>query len=262
MSTDGGKGGSALEAEFDTVAAWTEQAVAELGADHAVPAACRGSGSPADLEWLAAGLELAGDAVFLDAGSGLGGPAAWLVEHLRGTWSGRGVLAEPMTHAAAASRRLFGLDAVAAWTEQLPVRDAAVDAAWSLGVLCTTPDRAALLGELRRVLRPGGRMSLLVLVATVDALPEQPEGNDFPTADALRAALDAAGFRIDDEVDAATLPGAPDDWSARADAVEEIVTRDHGGEPAWRQADENQQVMGRLMGARQVVTTLLRTTAV
>ena len=35
--------------EFDTVASWTADAVQELGQDHALPAACRGSGSPAAL---------------------------------------------------------------------------------------------------------------------------------------------------------------------------------------------------------------------
>lgn len=251
-----------LEAEFDTVAAWTEQAVAELGAEYAIPAACRGSGSPADLAWLAEGLDLHGDARFLDAGSGLGGPAAWLAEHLGDAWTGRALLAEPMTHAAAAGRRLFGLPSVAAWSEELPVADAAVDAAWCLGVLCTTTAKRDLLAALHRALRPGGRLGLLVLVAVSDPLPEVPEGNDFPTVESLHADLAASGFRVDAEIDAATLPDAPDDWDAKADRVEEVVTRDHRDHPAWREADDQQTVMGRLIGGRHVVTRLLRTTRV
>ena len=35
----------AMEAEFDTVAGWTEEAVRALGAETAIPAGCRGSGS-------------------------------------------------------------------------------------------------------------------------------------------------------------------------------------------------------------------------
>jgi SAM-dependent methyltransferase len=242
---------TAMEAEFDTVAAWTEEAIAALGADHAIPAACRGSGSPADLAWLARGFAV-----------GLGGPAAWLVEHLEGRWAGRPLLAEPMVHAARSAHRLFGFPTVAAVTEALPLPAASVDVAWSLGVLCVTPSRPQMLAELRRVLVPGGRLGLLVLQQCDAPLPEQPEGNDFPTHDALAAQLADAGFRVDDEIDAARLPGAPAGWDERADRVAEHVRRHHGDHPAHRQADEQGRIMGRLLGERLVTTQLLLTTAV
>jgi SAM-dependent methyltransferase len=252
---------SAMEAEFDTVASWTEDAVAELGADHAIPAACRGSGSPAQLEWLAGGLELDAARRFLDAGSGLGGPAAWLREHTGPAWRGQAVLAEPMPHAAAASQRLFDLPAVVAWAERLPLRDHAFDAAWSVGVLCTTRSQRLMLDELHRVLVPGGRLSLMVLVRTVDELPEAPEGNHFPSPDELHHVLDTAGFRADDEVDAATLPDAGDEWHAAERRVDEVLRRDHGEHPDFRRAEEQGEVMGRLMGAGLISMRLLRTTA-
>ena len=44
-----------MEAEFDTVAAWTAEVAADLGPEYFVPAACRGSGKPAALDWLLAG---------------------------------------------------------------------------------------------------------------------------------------------------------------------------------------------------------------
>jgi SAM-dependent methyltransferase len=273
LLSDGAAGGSgdlddlgptgadpALEAEFDTVAAWTEAAVAELGEDHAVPAACRGSGSPADLGWLAEGLDLHRGDRFLDAGSGLGGPTAWLLREYADRWDGPVVLAEPMPHAAAASQRLFGRPAVAAWSEHLPLRDDAVDAAWCLGVLDTTREKRGLLSELHRVLRPGGRLGLLVLVRRRE-LSEDFPSNDFPTDDSLDADLAATGFRVLARRDSASLPGPPPDWTRRADAVGEVIARDHGDHPEHREAEHQHEVLGRLMAAGEVVSVLLRVRA-
>jgi SAM-dependent methyltransferase len=246
-----------LEAEFDTVAAWTEAAVAELGPDHAIPAACRGSGSPADLGWLAEGLDLHPDDRFLDAGSGLGGPTAWLIREYADRWSGQAVLAEPMPHAAAASQRLFGRPAVAAWTEHLPLRDDAVDAAWSLGVLDTTDDKRALLSELHRVLRPGGHLGLLVLVARRE-LSEAFPSNSFPSDESLVDDLAATGFEVLDRRDSNSLPGPPPEWTRRAEAVGEVIARDHGDHPEHREAEHQHEVLGRLMDAGEVVSVLLR----
>ncbi|HSU11392.1 MAG TPA: hypothetical protein VLK57_19495, partial [Pseudonocardia sp.] len=47
---------AAQEIEFDLLASWTEDAVRELGPEYAIPAGCRGSGSPSDLAWLAEAL--------------------------------------------------------------------------------------------------------------------------------------------------------------------------------------------------------------
>ena len=71
---------SAMEAEFDTVARWTAEAVGLLGPEYALPAACRGSGSPAALAWLCAALDLQPGTTLLDVGAGVGGPAAFAAE--------------------------------------------------------------------------------------------------------------------------------------------------------------------------------------
>ena len=63
-----------LAAEFGTVAEWTAVVAARLGPDYAIPAACRGSGQPAALDWLLEGLGPVPGEPLVDVGAGLGGP--------------------------------------------------------------------------------------------------------------------------------------------------------------------------------------------
>ncbi|GAA4906814.1 hypothetical protein GCM10023334_003870 [Nonomuraea thailandensis] len=69
----------AMAAEFDDVTGWTAEAVEELGRRHAIPAACRGSASPAALAWPAEAGALSPGMTLLDVGAGAGGrrPGAW-----------------------------------------------------------------------------------------------------------------------------------------------------------------------------------------
>jgi SAM-dependent methyltransferase len=237
----------AMEAEFDTVAGWTEEAVRALGPEYAVPAGCRGTGSEAALRWLADRLGLASGERVLDSGAGVGGPAGWLADE-RGV---RPVCAEPMAAAVRASRRLFGLPSVVALGQQLPFADASFDAAWCLGVLCTTSEKAAALAELRRVMRPGGRLGLLVFVAEGPLTPPLPEGNEFPSEEELLRLLDDAGFALQETSDA-DLGDSPQEWTERADAVDAEVERRHGDAPAFRQAQENAGRVGRLLSAGEL----------
>ncbi|MGY1615295.1 class I SAM-dependent methyltransferase [Geodermatophilus sp. SYSU D00691] len=237
----------AMEAEFGTVAAWTEQAVRALGPEHAIPAACRGSGSEGALRWLADGLGLRAGSRVLDDGAGLGGPAGWLAAE-RGV---RPVCAEPMADAVAASRRLFGLPAVVAAAQALPFADGAFDAAWCLGVLCTLSDKAAALAELRRVLADGGRLGLLVFVADGPLTNPVPEGNEFPSTAETGSLLAAAGFRVV-ATGEADLRDSPPEWDARADAVDDEVARRHGDAPELREAREQAGRVAALLGAGEL----------
>jgi SAM-dependent methyltransferase len=238
---------AAMESEFGTVAGWTEEAVLALGADHAVPAGCRGSGSEGALRWLADRLRLRPGTSVLDDGAGVGGPAGWLADAV----GVRPVCAEPMPEAVHAARRLFGLPAVVALAQQLPFPDASFDAAWCLGVLCTTAAKGELLAELRRVLAPGGRAGLLVFVADGPLTLPVPEGNTFPAERETRDLLAAAGFAVEDAADA-DLADSPAGWTERADAVEAEIDRRHGGDPRRREAAEQAGRVGRLLSAGEL----------
>jgi len=240
-----------MKAEFDTVAAWTAEVALDLGPDHHLPAGCRGSGSPAALRWLLDRLSVTAGEVMLDCGAGVGGPAAFAAAET----GVRPVLSEPEAGACRASRRLFDLPVVQA-ASQLPFADASFDVAWSLGVLCTVPDQPGLLAELRRVLRPQGRLGLLVFVAT-RPLAAQPAGNDFPSDERLRALLADVGLQVEDSASAADFAAVPPLWQQQAEAVEAELERRHGHDPAWRTAERQSALIGELLAAGDVVGTLL-----
>lgn len=248
----------AMDAEFDVVAAWTADAAQALGPEYAIPAGCRGSGSPAGLMWLVEHLGLAGGETLLDVGAGVGGPAAFAAEAV----GVRPVLAEPAAGATRAALRLFGLPSLQASAAALPVRGDAVDAAWCLGVVCTlTPvDQDAAAAEWARVLRPGGRLGLLVFVAHTDPLPFAPDGNHFPTRARLDALLDRAGFDVTAEATSADLTWDSEPFEQRASAVEDELARRHGDDPRWRTAEEQSATIGRLLEGGDVVATYLTAT--
>ena len=136
-----------MESEFDVVAGWTAEVALDLGRDFHLPAACRGSGSPASLRWFTDRLGLGATDRMLDCGAGVGGPAAFAAAEV----GVRPILSEPEPGACRAARRLFGLPVVQAASD-LPFATGAFDVAWSLGVLCTVTDQPGLLRELVRVL--------------------------------------------------------------------------------------------------------------
>jgi ubiquinone/menaquinone biosynthesis C-methylase UbiE len=97
------------------------------------------------------------------------------------------------------------IDAVA---DRLPFEDESVDAAVVCLVLCSVPDQAAALGELHRVLRPGGDLRFYEHViarnrrlARVQRFLERTgiwprlAGGCHPARDTT-AAIEAAGFRL------------------------------------------------------------------
>ena len=78
------------------------------------------------------------------------------------------VLTEPDAAMRARLRRR-GVEVVDAPAEALPFADASFDVVVSTLVLCTCADPVAAIGELRRVLRPGGRLVFIEHVRADDA---------------------------------------------------------------------------------------------
>jgi ubiquinone/menaquinone biosynthesis C-methylase UbiE len=109
--------------------------------------------------------------------------------------------------AARASDSQVPIDIVAGVAETLPADDGAFDAAVVMGLLCSVPDPAAALRELRRVLKPGGELrfwehvrsrhaAFRVVQRAVDALFWTRALGGCETTRDTEAAIRAADFRI------------------------------------------------------------------
>ena len=104
-----------------------------------------------------------------------------------------------------AGRLGVAIDVRAGDAEHLPVEDGSVDAVVLALVLCSVPDPAKALAEVRRVLRPGGEIRVYEHVVAEHPAAKGMQraaqatfwpwafGNCHPARD-TRAALDAAGF--------------------------------------------------------------------
>lgn len=249
--------GDATRSEFDAMAAWTADAVRDLGPQVAIPATCRGSGSPAALDWLAGVLDLGPGVRLVDSGAGAGGPGALAAAR----WGVAPTLIEPMAGAATTARSLFGMSIAVAAGTALPLREAAFPVGWCLGVLCLDLDRVAILRELHRVLAPGGSLGLLVFVRLADALPEEPDGNSFPSAAELDDDVAAAGFTIVAEARLDDLAPAPEGWEEQVKQVERHIEAAHGEDVRWREAARNERIIGRLVDGGHVVGRLMHLVA-
>jgi SAM-dependent methyltransferase len=245
-----------MAAEFGTVAEWTAQVAADLGPEYYVPAACRGSGQPIALDWLLDGLRPGRDDLMLDVGAGVGGPATPATEKT----GVRPVLAEPEPAACRAAARLFGLPVVQADATRLPIKTGSADKAWCLGVLCTAPGadaQLAMLRELRRVVRPGAPIGLLVYLAETSRLDDPPQGNHFPDSTALHALLGRAGLDVEAVADAQQLPDPPAAWADRAAVVERELHCRFGTTSQLAAADEQSDRIGRLLSEGQLTSQVL-----
>ncbi|WP_236254386.1 class I SAM-dependent methyltransferase [Mucisphaera calidilacus] len=112
----------------------------------------------------------------LDFGCGWGGESVWLAE--RGAEvTGCDISASAIEHAQrfAAERGVAGVDFALSDSTRLPFADDSFDAVFSTDVFEHVMDLPAVLGELRRVLRPGG-----VLLTRFGPLFYSPLGYHLP----------------------------------------------------------------------------------
>ena len=196
------------ESEFDQVAVLTAQTL--HGADFLdrVSGACRGSGNPAALAWLADGLRLDESTRVIDLGAGLGGPAAWIARR----YGCRIVAMDPAHGAATGCHLLFDTPVVRAVASHAPFAADAFDVGLILGVLSVLDRPGESLAEAHRI---ASRVGLLEYIATGGA-PVHAGGSRFPTHAGVRSLLHDAHWLIDH--DAVVGLAAPGSWNNGIDA--------------------------------------------
>ena len=190
------------DAEFAVAADGLHDRLRSLPRRQAIALACRGSGDPAALAWLAEGLELGAGKLVVDIGGGTGGPAAWAHDR----YGCQVVVVDPVEEAVRVAADVFGVPALVADGGRVALAGRA-DAALALGVLSVVGDPAGLLDEARRL---APLLGLLEWCARGDT-PVEVGDSHFPPVGELTALLGGAGWEVVGGPETASLP-APPSW--------------------------------------------------
>jgi MPBQ/MSBQ methyltransferase len=155
---------------------------------------------------LASLLGLTGKERVLDVGSGIGGPSRYLASHLGCRVSGVDLTAE-FVRVAQILTRLLKLETLVDYRQgnalELPFADTSFDVVWSQNAAMNIRDRDRLYREMRRVLKPGGRLGLQEVAQGPGGEPHYPVPwakeksiSFLLTPEEARNALERAGFRV------------------------------------------------------------------
>jgi SAM-dependent methyltransferase len=188
------------DSEFDDVARRTADRLAGATPDERIAAACRGSGNPAALAWIAEECGVNPATRVVDLGTGLGGPAAWIAQR----YGCRPVALEPARGAVAGIHRLFDLAVVRADAVATPLRTDGFDVALLLGVLSVVDAPTEVAAEAVRL---AGRVAVIEYCSTRGG-SVHAGGSTFPTRERLEALLVSVGCAPPTVVEM-TMPSPP-----------------------------------------------------
>jgi ubiquinone/menaquinone biosynthesis C-methylase UbiE len=93
-----------------------------------------------------------------------------------------------------AARRAHGIDWRVGRAEALPVQDGSVNVVWAISTFHHCDDPTGGLGEIRRVITPGGRLVLAERLVAPGARGHAAHGLTTDQSEALTAKFAAAGF--------------------------------------------------------------------
>lgn len=164
-------------------------------------------GGRASTEALAALADPIPGSSVLDLGAGLGGAARWLATHFDCRVTCLDLTPE-YCEAAEALTKFTGLKSMVEIRQgdalNTPFDDGSFDLVWAQNVFMNIKDKTALFREVHRVLKPGGKIAFMEVLAGPIREPayfplpwaDRPEFSFLEQPDEYRGKIEAAGLRV------------------------------------------------------------------